>query len=324
MAIRYLKNREIDRAAWDRCVQQSPQRIVYAHSWYLDQCERAWAGVVDEQGGEYVTVMPVQFRRKWGLPYLYQDPFAKELGIFSTLASLAPAYVQQIIACAFRPFRYGVRYAFNTHNTAVLPDLRTTMCATHHLSLAPSYETLWQGYSSKRKPCVRKAQASGQVLTASSDLEPLLRLFKQFTAPKIAGLASYQYDLLWGLYRALSERGLTELWYALQGEETTAGALFFRYQHQLIYFWGASSERGRAEHSMSLLLDHVIRTYAGRRAGGEAYRLDFEGSDVPGIAAFYRSFGAVRQPFAEVRFSRLPGWLEQVLRWRQSRRGFTT
>jgi len=58
---------------------------------------------------------------------------------------------------------------------------------------------------------------------------------------------------------------------------------------------------GRQTEANHALLDHLIREFAGK-----PLILDFEGSDLPGIAHFYRNFGASDQPYFFYRLNRLP------------------
>jgi len=67
--IKYLKHTEINYAAWDACVKQSPNALLYAYSWFLDMAADQWDALVY---GNYDAVMPLPWRKKWGIQYLYQ------------------------------------------------------------------------------------------------------------------------------------------------------------------------------------------------------------------------------------------------------------
>jgi hypothetical protein len=54
------------------------------------------------------------------------------------------------------------------------------------------------------------------------------------------------------------------------------------------------------------LFDQLIREFA-----GQDLILDFEGSDLPGVARFYQKFGPQNQPFSFWKSNRLPA----VMRW---------
>jgi hypothetical protein len=53
----------------------------------------------------------------------------------------------------------------------------------------------------------------------------------------------------------------------------------------------------------------LIDTYIGQNAGKEM-TLDFEGSNIPGIARFYKGFGALPQTYYSLHQNRLPKLLQ--------------
>jgi hypothetical protein len=65
----------------------------------------------------------------------------------------------------------------------------------------------------------------------------------------------------------------------------------------------SNNEEGRNQAASHQLIDAVIREYAGKE-----YWLDFEGSDVPGIAFFFEGFGAQPEYYYYLRENRLPWW----------------
>ncbi len=60
-------------------------------------------------------------------------------------------------------------------------------------------------------------------------------------------------------------------------------------------------DAGRAQRANFFLMDHLIQEFSSRNMV-----LDFEGSELPGIAEFYRKFGSFNQPYPFLRFNHLP------------------
>ena len=81
--IRFLNRGEIDLEKWDRCIQDAPNGIIYARSFYLDAMAKNWSALVS---GDYDMVMPLTWNRKYGFRYLYQPAFTAQLGLFSIRA----------------------------------------------------------------------------------------------------------------------------------------------------------------------------------------------------------------------------------------------
>jgi len=69
-------------------------------------------------------------------------------------------------------------------------------------------------------------------------------------------------------------------------------ALILHDKQRLYYLVGASDEMGREYQGMPRILDYVINKYA-----GQGYTLDFEGSEIPGVAKFFQKFGAKNSPY---------------------------
>ena len=78
----YYTNAEIDKQKWDQCIRESNQAVIYAESVYLDYMAGEWDALVY---GDYEALMPLCFRKKWGIRYLYQPAFVQQGGIFTSL-----------------------------------------------------------------------------------------------------------------------------------------------------------------------------------------------------------------------------------------------
>ena len=102
-------------------------------------------------------------------------------------------------------------------------------------------------------------------------------------------------------YRAISrlmqlnQPGLHQLLVGLRNEEgeLLAAGYFPSYRGRTINLFAASTPAGYRQDGMARLLDAVIRH---RRDAGDRL-FDFEGSDLPGVAEFFRSFGGEERTY---------------------------
>lgn len=85
-----------------------------------------------------------------------------------------------------------------------------------------------------------------------------------------------------------------------QTEEPVAGAFVAHHAGTAYYIAGGQARTPEGEDAMALLLDRLIRW--SREAG--CHTFDFEGSMQPGIAFFFRSFGAVPHPYLRLQAGR--------------------
>ncbi|WP_420146675.1 GNAT family N-acetyltransferase, partial [Spirosoma sp.] len=301
---------QIDDIAWDACVTDSCQRIVYGYSWYLDVVLPApawkWVGLVlIDDAGTYQAVMPIPLRRKQiaGITYewvVHQPFFCQFLSVFSRDVSVDPTPFLGIIQ---QNFRYCSIFACR-HHIATFGE-RCTL-STQILDLSADYETLYQRYTSDRKLNLRRALRANWIVLESTDPTPLLNLFRENHANAIPnGVADWVYATFRILVNELNQRGMMTLRYALREGRIEAGALFVREGNRIIYLFNAASEAGRTGNARTLLIDQLIRENAGCRCVGKPTIFDFESPEKPSIRDFYRSFGAVEEPFWSIRWNRL-------------------
>ncbi|PTX22242.1 acetyltransferase (GNAT) family protein [Pontibacter mucosus] len=303
--VHLLQHNQINKAAWDACVEASSQRQVYALSWYLDVVSPGWHAVVEQEGGVYTCIMPLPVRRKYGILYLQQPLFCQQLGIYAR-QELRPAQAEAFLALVQQHFKYTSGYAFCTGNSASLQSVKQEELQrvyTLYLDLNKPYEQLWKGYNRDRKYNLNKARREKLRITHSHDIEPLIGLFRQNIAHKVyGGVDEAAYDTLRQLYTSCVEKGIAELLYTLSEDgSTTAGALFLYYGGYITYIFNAADSSGRKSNGRTLLLDDLIQ-----RNANTPQILDFESPMIESIAGFYQSFGPVPVPFYTLKYNHLP------------------
>jgi len=311
--IRYISHEEIDRSQWDALINEAPNGLIYALSWYLDIVSPGWAAFVKEAQGRYVAVLPLPERRKFGLRYLKQPLFAQQLGLFYLIAPTAADW-HEIGRLLRRQFRFISHYAFNTGNTDLLGadqlGLDSQIAYTYYLALRPLYAQLLAGYRPNRRRQLSQGQQQHWQLEPATDLDLLLRIFAENTASKIYGLLGevYEYPMVRALYFAARKVGMVSLWQARSSNgEVGAMMLLFRFKNQITYLFNASTTIGKEKRAISVLLDEVFRTYA-----GQDLCFDFEAHDTPGLVQFYSSFGSIAAPFLVITADRLPWPVRQL------------
>ena len=83
--------------------------------------------------------------------------------------------------------------------------------------------------------------------------------------------------------------------------ELLNSSLFLQDNHRIYNIMSVSPAAGRKKRAHFYLLDQLIAEFATKKI-----LLDFEGSDVPGIAEFYRKFGSHNQPYPFLKYNNLP------------------
>ena len=74
--------------------------------------------------------------------------------------------------------------------------------------------------------------------------------------------------------------------------EIVAASFILKSKNRLIYRTGTSNRKGKDLKAMFFLVESVLKQYDNKE-----YILDFEGSEIEGVARFYKGFGAQDQPY---------------------------
>jgi len=294
--IKYLKYEEVDTDQWDRCIENSPNSLIYAQSWYLDKiCDR-WDALVL---GNYQYVMPLTYRKKFGVAYLYQPLFCQQLGIF-------PTPTKEIIQLFLSEVTSRFQFAEINFNAMQLPvgeigrySERTNLL----LSIADSYEAIAGNYSKHTLRKLKKAGKNKLSLARSISAEEFIQFKQENLKVRLhkKDIRKLRNVMAFSLTRSLGQiYGV----YSAQNQ-LCAAAFFIRSKHRVTYLNAANSSEGKKYQAMYFLIDQFIKENAGKD-----YLLDFEGSMVPGVARLYEGFGATPEKYYQYRFNSLPWWIK--------------
>ncbi|GGK84789.1 GNAT family N-acetyltransferase [Rufibacter glacialis] len=295
--IHLLRHHEIDFVRWQACLRKAPEPLVYLQAWYLEVvCAGRWEALVERQGEEYVSLFPLPVKKWLGRKKVYQPLFTQQLGLVITPESQHRAVEEYL---ALLPDRYAqVHYQMPVPPASLnlSPPWAWRERPNYELSLAPAYALLLQNYSTNLKRNLKAAAKNGLVVAPATSITPLLRLFQETKGKELPGLKARHYQRLAKLYQRAAQEGVGEVWEVRAQNNLLAAAFILRTTHRVTFLFGASSPEGRQKKAMAFLLDQLVQQEAG---SGKTF--DFEGSEVPGVANFYASFGA--QPVKYVSLS---------------------
>ncbi|MDY6802141.1 MAG: hypothetical protein SVU94_13085 [Bacteroidota bacterium] len=276
MKIEYLKHNQINKQKWDLTIENSYNGLVYALSWYLDIVSPGWNALVL---GDYEGVMPLTVKQKLGLKYLVQPPFCQQLGIFY-------AHDNENINHYFSDkikslFRY-IHIQLNAENKFIVAQ---ALKKNYELSLSSSYERLVDSYHKNTKRNLKKA--SNYTLNIVSDVDAMsIFMFKK--ANPVNNLKEWHYKILHSLINTIQYKAEYESIGVLNEEGSLIAAAFFViFKKRITMLVSSSNNQGKNKAAMFLIIDTIIKKYAGKD-----YILDFEGGNVEGLARFFAGFGA--------------------------------
>jgi len=307
MEVEILSSKDINKEKWNELIYTSQEGNIFATYDYLQHCEREWKAVVlFNKAGSYQAGLPFQVRRMYGIEYIYQDPFCRELGLF-TKRNLLEDELTHLLQTSLMSYKYVASYNFNVCNNNIFseanrfPSQYLSTTATYHLNLNKSYKEIEQGFNTNRKRELKKAIKSKLELECTEDIEDGFQLFTKYTFHKIKGVEYYQIDLLKKLYNNLISDGLLKVYYACFKKRRVSTAFYVHYKNRLVYIFGANDNQALKVGASTFLHAEVIKKYA-----CSELVLDFEGGDDSNLAYFYKSFGAKKKTITLFKRNDLP------------------
>ncbi|MBL0128906.1 MAG: hypothetical protein IPP83_15955 [Flavobacteriales bacterium] len=170
--IRHLTHTEIDKAWWDAALLRCENRLWYAQSWILDIASPGWEALVDEETG---SIMPLTWRRKWGVNYLFQPYGLQQLGLFAPAGSMDRT--DEFLAAIPSRFRYRDICLNESMRSLVKDGVSVTERTDQVLSVNASIEELREAYSKGHRRNIRSSDHGeiGERATAAEFFELFAR-----------------------------------------------------------------------------------------------------------------------------------------------------
>ncbi|HEX7902515.1 MAG TPA: hypothetical protein VF487_01460 [Chitinophagaceae bacterium] len=301
--IQYFTHREIDKKKWDDCIDKAENGVIYACSFYLEHMSPGWDGLVL---GDYEAVMPLTWKKKYGIHYLYQPFLTAQSGVFgkNITAHLVNDFIQALPA----KFKL-IEISLNSGNTfSNLPEF-SILKKNYVLDLNKPYEELQQAYSDNIKRNIKKANQAGCTVQTDFAVEKVIGLaLKQMSSYHKE--SNQNVERFSKLYQFLHARQMATTYGILNNQqELVASCVFFFSHNRAYYILVGNHPDGKTIGASHALIDAFIKDHAGKNM-----LLDFEGSDIPNLALFYSSFGAMEEKYPALRINRLPFYLKWMKR----------
>jgi len=290
--INFIRHGEIDRKKWDQCVLNSKQKMVYSQSWYLDLVAPGWCGLVED---DYLSVMALPLRTKFGIRYIFQPLFAQQLGVYST-EIIEASKTKEFIQAIPPDIRY-IDYNLNHLNKISNNEFAISPKTNYELDLSRRYSELETNYSANTRRNLIKTIAHIEV-SQDINVQDIISLKRETVKYK---RPAYFYEWLNCFMDNIISLKRGFLVGAFYNGQLVGAAFFVLYEDRLYYLIPVSNEKGKEERAMFAILDYVIGKYA-----DSDVILDFEGSGIHGIARFFAGFGAKSKKYFNVKVNNLP------------------
>lgn len=292
--IQYIKRKQLDLIKYDSCIENSLQSRVYAFSWYLDIVADNWDVLVF---GDYEAVMPVPWRKKAGIKYVYPPFWLLELGIFSLDKTIDYKLFFNFL---FDKFKF-VESRLNTDNIEVtssfLEDKQMQI-----LNIDKEYEAIFNHFRKDRKKDLRKAKNAYLIEKWKDESNKLIQLFKDNVGKRTPFIVEEDYTTLKKLIDTCIEKRVGEILSVYSKDSIlVASGFFLKHKNTVTILISSTDFNHRQNGENTFLIDRAIFKYQ------EKYNLfHFGGSSMESIAKYFLSFGAETKVYQQIKYNNLP------------------
>lgn len=281
--ITYLKRNEVNISKYDECIKNASNTRIYAYSYYLDIVCNNWSVLIMN---DYEYVMPLPWKQKFLIKYIYNPQWLQQLGVFSSKNVISKEIIKKFITAIPKTF-FKVSLNFNSENSEFQFLIKRR---NYILPLNLSYNELFKNYKYIRRRTRNLLENTNIIIDKSEDFHQVIDLFKA-EKQNIITLKNNDYQRLIKLIIYLKKNNKVDIVVAKTTEgEFLGGAFFLKDDRRITYLFSSITSKGRDQQAMTFIIDSIIEKYANQNL-----ILDFEGSMMPGIAFFFKSFGAVEE-----------------------------
>lgn len=295
--IHYLPHQQIDKAKWDKCIDEAENGLIYAYSFYLDHMSKHWDALVLN---DYESVMPLTWNKKYGIQYLYQPFLCAQLGLFGNYQDAA--LLSEFLRAIPGKFRYW-DILLNHGNVFPLPDFNLYLRSNYILDLNRPYDELYGNYRDNIRRNINKARQLGcygkKDFEAAKVVELAIQQMRTFAEPRKSDFENFK-----RLFTLLHKQGRAITYGIFSPQNELLSSCIFFFSHSRTYYILVGNHpNGKTIGASHSLIDSYIKEHAGKNL-----KLDFEGSDIHNLAFFYGSFGAIEEKYSSIKLNKLPWW----------------
>lgn len=274
--IHYIKRHDLEVEKYDFCIENSHQSRVYAFSWYLDIVADNWSVLVLD---DYKAVMPIPWNSKHGLKYSLQPYFCQQIAIYSS-TEINDESQKNFLKKIPKSIIYSdINLSFKVESSTVYVKQNFI------LKLNKQYSEIYKNYRKDRKKSLRKATNVKLTYQDFENKKVLIQLYKDVF--NFLKLPEKYFSKIETIIEYCLQNNLGFIRNIFFEDSLVCAGFFLVYNSRIYYLLGASSIEGKKYGATTFLLDSVIK-----ECSNTDKIFDFEGSTIPSIASFYKSFGS--------------------------------
>ncbi len=303
MDIQFVTHANINFEKWDKAIRDSVNGLVYATSWNLNIVNPNWAALIY---GDYDIVMPLTFRSKYGIKYIYKPFFSQFLGVFYKNQE-DKIHVKPFLDEATKYFKF-ITLNLNVSNSEFEANYSSSMM-TQVLNLKKDYDVLKSNYNRSNLKNISKANNIDLSIKKSIETKDFISLVKlMYKKRNVVGVTKKDFNDLERIINYSLQNELGEIYYAYTNEKLCASAYFLKWGNRVIV-QTAINDLGKDIRAIFKIIDDFIK-----RNAGQDLIFDFAGSNIPGVQYRNLGFGAQNDIYYRVKINNLPIPLKWIKR----------
>jgi len=298
MSIKYIHREHLDEEKYNQCIDSSLQSKIYAFSWYLDIVCDTWDVLVLN---DYEAVMPIPWRKKYGIKYVYPPFWVLQLGVFSNEVIDENEFLTPL----FNKFKF-VELRMNTcNNFELYPEfLQLKQC--QKLVFNTTYSSTLSHYRKDRKKDLQKAAAADLIEKWNDHPSNLIQLFKNNIGKRTPNIKETDYENLEKLIAICIEKKIGEILSVYDKENKLVASVFLlKHKNSITKLISSTDLNYRKNGANTFLIDRVIFKYH-----KDFSVFNFGGSSIKSVASFSKSFGAETEKYHQLKMNKLPKFLQ--------------
>ena len=301
-ALHYILQQDIDKKKWDRNLSKCSNRLIYATSLYLDTMAGSWDAIIY---GDYEILMPLPIRKKFGFRYVYAPAFTQQLGAFYVNAPPSSFYTAAFELILTKTSL--IEYPLNYSNRDAVKSEQTYLRSNFTICLQSDFSTLSALLLPAFTKTLRKLAKNKFYYVPSLNYNYAIQLYKTLYQAKQKSIKPADYNNFSVLVETLARRQQVVCRQVVDVENNVlAIALLLKDDLRLYNLIPCTTAVGRKLTANYLLYQELIKEFSEQNL-----ILDFEGSDVAGIANFYKKMGPDNEPYPFIKINALP----KIIKW---------
>lgn len=293
----FITSDKLDSRKWDKMLKNFHANGIYSYSWYMDAVAEKWMVAIDEKEKNF---MLFPYKTKAGIKMIYQPFFTREIACCLDDKTTPGKMISQLPE-SFRQIQFAVRDI-----RGLDASFKIEKWVHQKLDLKNKYEIIAKSYQENARRIIKKTSNKSWKLEETENVKIVVDLFKKSKGNEIKDLKESDYRRLHHLMKAGISNGYGKCYQVVsENAEILSAGYFFKENGRLTYLKGSATEAGKKEGAMYFLFDTLIKKYSEKLE-----ELDFGGSRINSVAAFYKKFGAVDSEYYFVTKQNFPLYIK--------------